>query len=314
MKNNICIIAIFIMVGNGLFAEDKNADLVFFQSVLDKTARTGKDILVFIHGSDWSVDGELVKKKIWDGDKLSKKFPDVILHSMDFRDGPDEERKALEADANKGFPIPLRDIINVPALVYLDCNALPIGIIRGVEPDSSFDSIAGQIDELRSKRIKRDSFWDKAKSASGPEKTLMMGKGLDVLGWNPRLLKYYKQTIAGMAKEDTQDPTGYVQKYQFTMRSHARVVKEHLRQKKYEDAMEYIEVLLRNDKLDAFQKQQLHAIRSWIYAEWPGHKQQAKDALRKVISLDSKSTTGMAAANILKKMAKKQNKNEKLNE
>ena len=213
----------------------------------------------------------------------------------------EDGRKKAEVAALKGFPIPLHAIHDLPALIYLDHKVRPIGILRGVDPRASFHDVASQLAALHRNRVERDSNWQKAERSKGPEKTVWLGKGLDALGWNPRLLRYYEATVRKMEAADPSDTSGYVAKYRFKARVHAASVRKLILEKKHEEALRFLDGLLSNKRLVTIQRQQLHALRYSVYRAWKGHEKQAEAALRMVIALDPKSSSGLAAANLLKK-------------
>ncbi|MFO0927019.1 MAG: discoidin domain-containing protein [Gemmataceae bacterium] len=108
--------------------------------------------------------------------------------------------------------------------------------------------------------------------------------------------RHYGPVLDRLKAADADDRSGYLGKYRFDANGLVeREVWPRLKEKRYEEALAFLDKKLANRRLLTTQRQELLAMRSAVYKAWPGHASEAREALGQLIALDPRSDVAVGA-------------------
>ncbi len=269
-----------------------------FKVALDIAQSSHRDIAVLLYGSDWCVSGEHIRKNVWNNAAFASALgSDFVLTGIDYPDNPPQEPayKALQK-ANSAFKCSTK---NYPAIFVLDSKGRICGKREGLPINITMADMVKIIKGFRAIRVKRDNFWRQAEVAKGLTRARLLGGGLDVMRLGLGCKNVYKPILEEIKKADPEDKSFYARKYQFNAGAYDRKVMQLVNEKKYTEAVAYIDEQINspgNRLLTKQQIQQLYMSKFHIYQKWPGHKKELMQVLLEVVKIAPDSNLGIGCA------------------
>lgn len=268
-----------------------------FPAALARAKRENLPLLVLFSGSDWNTDSKPVLD-VWTSPDWEQKLTGkTLLLNIDRKENPDDAARVLE-EKNKACKT---WISTHPTLVLYDSQGRQAGMVSGAPGIAAAGGLHRAVGGLYQALRERDDLWQRAEKENGIRKAALIGEGLDRIGagagkeWEPE-----RQAIA---KADPKDSLGYLAKYQFVSREHVNRITEAKDATAWEVIGKELDVLARNPRLSASQRQEVHAARFALFKKWPGHEAEARRALEEMEKADPKSVPGKASANRKKMLA-----------
>lgn len=254
------------------------------------------DIVVLVIGADWNQPSRRYAKT-WNGEAFAKSLPEeTVLLCWDKMENPDEAAKAL-SEKNKDCPAAVRSI---PGLALIDKDGRLVGTRNGAQELGEPSQLASQVKTLVATRIQRDACWKRAEQVQGVKRAEALGEGLDVMKQHLGHRKAYDPVFQEMKKADPEDKSGYIAKYQFPGADLApHVLGNYVQKKLFAEGETYLLQWHRNPRLDAEQRQQLHAARFCLYQQWPEKQAMARKALEDLRDVNPQSVMGQSAIRYL---------------
>ena len=263
-----------------------------FKAAKEAAKKDGKDFLVFVHGSDWYQPGEELKAKVWDTNDFAAGLDDIILTSIDHQENPSDAHKNLVEVHNKNFKYRIN---NYPAIVFFDLDARPYGDIQGLRRNDTLKQILQQIAAVRMRRIQRDKHWQQAYASEGQRKAELLGFGLDAMDIGLGYKGIYKSILKEIKQADPEDKSGFAGKYEFNPGKIVGQAQKLAGEKKYDEALTYVDEQLNCKRLTNYQRQRGMAARFATYRKWKDHEQDAAQALKDIVAIDPGSDMGQGA-------------------
>lgn len=287
---------LLLLLGSALLAAA--APVADFATALEQAKSRKAPIAVFIHGSDWNKAGE-VYAKAWNDPRLAEAAgADTLLVAIDRKENP-TQAETTAAKRNDACQPPARSL---PAVALYDSGGRLVAVRSGIEEIRAAGGLPGTVKSMLAALRQRDSLWQRAAGTSGPQKATLLGGGLDAMdqGLGPKNL--YQPVLDEMKKADPADQSGYIGKYTFSSWKLLGMVMDKAKQNEQAAAERELAAWARNTRLNARQRQELHAARFALYQRWPEKKSQTRDALEDMRKADPKSDLGLAAASYLKQL------------
>jgi hypothetical protein len=274
-----------------------SAPVADFATALEQSKTTKAPIAVLIHGSDWNKQAE-VFATAWKDPKFTAATGDLLLVSIDRKESP-SEAEAEAAKRNEACEPPYRSL---PCVALYDSEGRLVAVRSGVSEIMASKGLPGTIKSMRAVLTERDALWAKAANANGPQKAILLGSGLDRMnqGLGPKNL--YKPVLDQMKAADPKDESGYIGKYTFSHWDLLSMVMDKAKKNEQAAAEEELAKWNRNTRLNARQRQELHATRYALYQRWPEKKDSTRSALLDMQKADPKSDLGIAAAKQLEQL------------
>jgi len=267
-----------------------------YQDAKRLAKENASDIVVLVIGSDWNQPSRRYATAWNDAAFVSSLPPQTILLCWDKQESPDEAAKAC-ALKNKECPAAVRSI---PGLALIDQDGRLVGSRNGAQELGDPSMLVRHIKSLVAIREQRDACWKRAEQIQGVKRAEALGQGLDIMGQRLGHAKAYDPVLQEIKKADPDDKSGYVGKYQFPGADLApHVLSTYAQKKLFSEGENYLLQWHRNSRLDAEQRQHLHAARFCLYQNWPEKQAMVRKALEDLRDVDPKSIMGQSAARYL---------------
>ncbi len=266
-----------------------------FEAALDESKVSGKDIFIFITGSDWCKPGVRFKTQVLD----STAFRQAAGNRFTFAviDHPDVMTDARREAEKKNAKFTLWTNC-YPAVALADPSGRVYGRIacaKETKPAAFLQKVA----RLQAVKAARDTEWELAEKSQGVERATHFGKGLDALDEDLARQKEYQPIREKIKKADPEDKSGYTARYAFNLNSIMEGQVWRLAgEKKFEEAETDLDRQLTNRCLTVTQRQGLTAAKFALYQRWE-RKEDALAQLKKIIELAPASDMAAGAKGYL---------------
>jgi hypothetical protein len=186
-----------------------------------------------------------------------------------------------------------------PALVLLDGEGRVVGWKEALPRQTSAKELVTMVAELEKKRQQRDQLWAdaEAKSNDPTESAKLLGQSLDLLGGFGHG-NAYRFVFDKIKKIDPQDTSHYLRKYEFNGWATRDRAMQLAGEKKYDEALAFIEKEWNNpanDRLSNEQKQFILLGKYFIYCAWPQQTERQWEVLRELRDFDNNTHLGIGA-------------------
>jgi len=268
-----------------------------WQQAVKMAKKEKKDILLLVHGSNWNRLGEKFRHKIWEQAKFQNQLgEEIVTLRVDYLDTPDEKQKK-EFDATvKGLKMKFR---SYPALALYDTEGRHYATWTG----SDFPLMASQavsiIAHKQSQRKKRDAYLIQAKELEGVKKAEVLYLAIECdAGLRAETLKQLKAC-------DPENESGYLSLLEFNGRYAMAHTNKLSKEKKFAEAIVWLEEQWAQPKLKTEQKQWILAAKGNVYRRWGGdHLKDMNQAFRQAHKLDPQSVIGKASLRLAERFYK----------
>ncbi|MFM2170294.1 MAG: hypothetical protein RI957_523 [Verrucomicrobiota bacterium] len=285
--------ALTLMCCTAAFAVQRAADYPEAQRLAKEHAA---DIVVLVIGSDWNPSSRRYASTWNDGAFADTLPPETILFCWDKIENPDEAAKILGVK-NKDCPAAVRSI---PGLALIDKDGRLVGTRNGVQELGEPSQLIKHVKNLLTTRVQRDASWKRAEQLQGVNRAEAFGQGLDVMKQQLGHRKAYEPILQEMKKADPEDKSGYIGKYQFPGADLApHVLSAYVQKKLFAEGENYLLQWHQNPRLDAEQRQHLHAARFCLYQHWPEKQSMVRKALEDLRDVNPQSLMGQSATRYL---------------
>jgi thioredoxin-related protein len=249
-----------------------------FEAAKKQAAESGQDLLIDFTGSDWCGWCIKLKEEVFDHDPFKEGVKDkFVLVELDFPRDKSKQSEELQA-RNKELSDKYA-VRGFPTILLADAQGRPFAQ-TGYQPGGP-EKYVEHLDELRSRRVKRDEFFAAAEKAEGPEKAKAYVAALDAMKLeNATVTTFYGDVVEKIKESDPDDTTGFGKKAE----AKARAAKfeadlEEFGQKQDMDgALALVDKTLEAGGLDPEDAQKITLTRAMIFAQ-----QQKFDEAIKVI-------------------------------
>lgn len=283
------VLLMTLLVAHGLTTTAAAATLAAdWQEAVTLAKRDKRDLVVLLTGSDWDRGSAAVASLVRDAAFL-RACGDAVVVVIDHPDYPTDAQKTLR-ERNKDFKL---TFYRYPVLLTLDLEQRLVGALEGATGE--VPTAAAHLSDWRNRRERRDRLLAQAGKASGVRRAELLGEALDQLEDNVAR-RHYGKILDQIRTADPEDETGYLGKYRFN--ANALVEKEiwsRLKERKYAEAIAFLEKLQANRRLLTSQRQELLAMQHAVYRTWPEHAAESRKALEKLIALDPRSDVAVGA-------------------
>ncbi|NWK54504.1 thioredoxin family protein [Verrucomicrobiaceae bacterium N1E253] len=254
-----------------------------------------KDIVLFVHGSNWNRLGEKFKTKIWDQTDFKSELADAVISCrVDYREGLDEDEKKAFNESIKGLKLKFR---SYPVLALYDPEGRMIAQWCGSDFPLMASQALGLIEKGIQQRAQRDALIAQASSQQGIEKAESLYDAIQTgTGMRAELLKL-------MREADPNDQSGLIKILELNGRKTMGRANQLIGEKKYEEALQWLDEQAQISKLSAEQKQWILAAKGNVYRRWGNHLPEMERELMAAYALDKESPMGKASYRLAKRFA-----------
>lgn len=254
-----------------------------------------KDILLFVHGSNWNRLGEKFRHKIWDQSDFKKQLGDSFVSlRVDYLESPDEKQKEVFTAQTKGLKVKFR---SYPAIALYDPEGRHYATWAGSDFPLMASHASGLVLQKQQQRIKRDSLILLAKSQQGIKKAESLYLAVDTqTGLQKELIKKIKEC-------DPNNESGYLSLLEFDGKRTMGQANKLAGEKKYEEALKWLDAELKKPKLNTEQKQWIMASKGNVYRRWENHLDEMNDAMMVAYKMDPQSVVGKACYRLARRFS-----------
>lgn len=254
-----------------------------------------KDIVLFVHGSNWNRLGEKFKTKIWDQKDFQSRLGDaVITCRVDYREGLDEEEKKAFNESIKGLKLKFR---SYPVLALYDPEGRMVAQWCGSDFPLMASQALGLIEKGIHQRNQRDAMIAQAAHQQGIQKAESLYEAMQAdAGMRAELLKR-------ICEADPNDQSGLIQMLELSGRKTMAHANKLIGEKKYEEALQWLEQQGGIANLSADQKQWILAAKGNVYRRWGNHLPEMERAFMAAYEQDKQSPIGKACNRLAKRFA-----------
>jgi len=258
-----------------------------YEEGLKLAANEHRDLLIFVHGSDWCRPGERFKQSIWDDPKFATSLGDGFVRlSVDVLENPSEAQAEELSKRTKGFKVKFR---TYPVLLLIDASGDIYETIAGSNYPQTLQETVDQISAARRDREIRDYFAQQAKKAKdNAEKASLLFEALQVdAGNQQKLLTLLKQA-------DPKDEAGFLANVTFDRNKMLADSRALAANGKHKEAIQSLNEMLQ-ESLEVEQQQWIRTAMGQVYRAWKGHEKEAYDAYMSAHELNPQSVPGIAS-------------------
>jgi len=252
------------------------------------------DILLLVHGSDWNRLGEKFRHLIWEESKFQQQLgSNLITLRLDYLESPSEDQKKSFAAATKGLKVKFP---SYPVLALYDSE----GKVNTTWTGSNFPLMQSQAVALIthgvSQRKKRDAYLAEAQKLDGVKKAEALYLAAETQsGQRAEIIKQLKAC-------DLSNQFGYISLLEFNGRKAMAHTNKLVKEKKFEEAIGWLDDQWAQPKLDIEQKQWILAAKGNVYRRWgAGHLRAMDDSFMAAYKLDAESVVGKACLRLAQK-------------
>lgn len=281
-------IPIFVMAASSFHA--RAADFVTYSEASATAKQAGRNYVVFYQGPSWLSETAQVTRLLADP-AVRKQIGGVDQWAAI----PAEALSNEEVKKTKIKP----DFIpyDLPAFALVDPEGKAFAVTEGVTA-ANFPQAIKALAAAAPTRERRDALFEKARKASGLERTKLFGQGLDQVQF--RFSSQRKDILSEIAKADPNDASGYTFKYTFHASAfHERVAAKLIKEKKQAELFALVDKHLTNPVLLPQQRQALLSAKMQAYRSQDDIL-HAVEVLRKMVAIDPRSDLGMGAADYIR--------------
>ncbi len=266
-----------------------------WQEALTMAKPGNKDILLFVHGSDWNRLGEKFRKKIWEApDFLPSLGDDLVTLRIDYLESPDEDQKKAFDASIKGLKLKFR---SYPVLAFYDPRGNPCATWTGSDLPIMSSEAFGLVTHMRTQRKKRDAFLAQAGEQEGVDKAEALYRAAEAdAGLRKEIIKQLKEC-------DPDNTSGYPGLLEFNGKGALGQANKLAGEKKFDEALAWLDEQMGQKKLNTEQKQWILAAKGNVYRRWGGHTREMGEAFTAACTLDPESVIGKASARFAKRFA-----------
>ena len=291
--SKISISLLFFLMGFNVTAAAKRP--LHFEAAKLQAQQSSKDIAIFLHGSDWSLLGEHLKKKIWDQQSFAKKIPGFVLLSIDH---PEEN---INKELQKKNSALKTGTHKYPAVILCDKEGLAYAVIHGLAKQDTADEVSKEIRRLKALLKQRHDLWAKADTAKASAKVKYLHEGLEIQD----LIRHkdiYNPRIEELKKSADQNKNPYVRRYALNLGEIRTRANQLVAKDKRDEALALIDKEInhpQNSLVPSQIIQDLHLAKFHIYLRWQGHKEKRFQIMKDLAAVDSKTHLGIGALGYL---------------
>lgn len=266
-----------------------------WKEAAEKAKAEQKDILLLVHGSNWNRLGEKFKQQIWVQEKFKNQLGDgFVILSVDYLDAPNEEEKKKFDTVTKGLKMKFR---SYPALALYDPEGRHYATWTGSDFPLMTSQAVSMITHKQSQRKKRDAFLIHSKELKGVKKAELLYLAIETdAGLRKETLKQLKET-------DPDNQSGYLSLLEFSGRNALGHANKLAGEKKFDEALTWLDEQWAQPKLNTEQKQWILAAKGNVYRRWGGHLNEMNEVFMAAYKLDPKSITGKASYRFAKRFS-----------
>lgn len=266
-----------------------------WQQALSLAKTEEKDILLFVHGSDWNRLGEKFRNLIWEQDEFRAPLDDrFVLLRVDYLESPDDAQKKIFDEAIKGIKLKFR---SYPVLAFYDSQGNPCGNWIGSDLPVVSSEALSLVSHMGAQRKKSDALLAEAKQAKGSDKAEFLYLAVECdAGMRGELVKQLKDC-------DSENESGYLSLLEFDGRKALGRANQLAGEKKYEEALAWLDGQMNQGSLETEQKQWILAAKGNVYRRWGDHLNEMGEAFSAAYALDPNSVVGKACGRFAKRFS-----------
>lgn len=273
MLKSACFSLLITSVING-----QSATLLPYPDAVVKAKAENKDIIVLTYGSDWMPETPALTKAY---ETMIDKSPlsDKVIWALN-------DEKTGQTEQEKKQPKPPLKVWYYPGLQVVDSQGRGMFVLEKLSDDQILKAGVA-LKKAVEEREKRDEFWKKAETQTGDAAVESWAKGLELVPENS--MKAYKKQLDLLLKSDPTDAKGYHTR--FTFQAHAfmeREINALIKEKKFAEALQKVNDLLKRPALTKYQKQVISTARFRI-AYKQGNLAEGLKYLKQAVAIDPQS-------------------------
>jgi len=252
------------------------------------------DILLFVHGSNWNRLGEKFRHQIWEDEKFQNQLgSQLITLRLDLLESPNEEQKKSFAAAKKGLKMKFR---SYPVLALYDSEGRHYATWAGSDFPLIQSETVAMITHEVDQRKKQDAYLAEAEKLEGAKKAQALYLAAEAQsGRRAEIIKRLKAC-------DPKNEFGYLGLLDFDGRKALKYANGLVKQKKFKEAIAWLDQQWAQPKLNTEQKQWILAAKGNVYRRWgKKHLKEMDDAFMASYKLDPKSVVGKASLRLAQK-------------
>ena len=254
-----------------------------------------KDIILFVHGSNWNRLGEKFRTKIWNHPTFQNQLGDgFVTLRIDYLDNPSATQKKSLATATKGLKLKFH---SYPVIALYDPNGHLYATWLGSDFPLMRSQALGLILRQQAQRKKRDAFLKQAATQQGIEKAQSLYRAIECnAGLRTEIIKQLKTC-------DPNNQSGYLILLEFSGRAAMKKANKLADEKKFTEALAWLDKQLNKPRLNTEQKQWILAAKGNVYRRWGKHLTEMRKSFMDAYQLDPQSIIGKAAYRLAKRFA-----------
>lgn len=270
-----------------------------FAAAKETAAKEKKDLLMDFTGSDWCGWCIKLKEEVFSKPEFIEAAPkSFVLVELDYpqQKKQDEKIKAQNEKLSETYAVE-----GYPTIILADSTGrayAKTGYEKG-GPESYLKSL----DELKSKRVKRDEAFAKAEKAEGLDKAKAIQEGLKAMD-QEIVDAYYDKEVEQLISLDKDDTLGMKKAHEISKASAAlqeKLEELHTAQN-YTDFVKEIDTFITTWKLDGVEKQRMLMYKLAVYG--PDKLDDAEKLVDEVIKIDEASEISSQAKQVKGQIAK----------